>query len=277
MGANGGSLGAPSVRHRGSPCPTPDVRPVRPLRCRAGHPRAAAPVPTRTGPTAQVARPARGQRRLLPACQTGRRKRRCGLGEGPKGFRVIPQRWVVERAFAWLGQAKAAVQGSGEAAGDRSGHDLPGDGPHHATWVGPPVLLSARMGSGKSPRLLLPNGFSTSAMVPAPPSAAPWCRAASSPGSSDINYIQAPATRATGLSKNIVTSSRRPDILAHRTFCGLRACATSTPSWATPRFTCLATGSREGKNAPRRIVCRAVAWSVLVLAAPGRRESYRLL
>ena len=31
---------------------------------------------------------------------------RYGLEEKPSGFRVLPRRWVVERTFAWLGQAR---------------------------------------------------------------------------------------------------------------------------------------------------------------------------
>jgi putative transposase len=31
---------------------------------------------------------------------------RYGLAEGPKGFQVIPRRWVVERTFAWLSRAR---------------------------------------------------------------------------------------------------------------------------------------------------------------------------
>ena len=32
---------------------------------------------------------------------------RNGLGEKPRGFLVLPRRrWVVERTFAWLGQAR---------------------------------------------------------------------------------------------------------------------------------------------------------------------------
>jgi putative transposase len=31
---------------------------------------------------------------------------RSGLEEKPRGFRVLPRRWVVERTFAWLGQAR---------------------------------------------------------------------------------------------------------------------------------------------------------------------------
>lgn len=31
---------------------------------------------------------------------------RYGLAEKPRGFRVLPRRWVVERTFAWLGQAR---------------------------------------------------------------------------------------------------------------------------------------------------------------------------
>ncbi len=31
---------------------------------------------------------------------------RYGLEEKPRGFRVLPRRWVVERTFSWLGQAR---------------------------------------------------------------------------------------------------------------------------------------------------------------------------
>ena len=31
---------------------------------------------------------------------------RYGLEEKPRGFRVLPRGWVVERTFAWLGQAR---------------------------------------------------------------------------------------------------------------------------------------------------------------------------
>ena len=31
---------------------------------------------------------------------------RYGLEEKPSGFQVLPRRWVVERTFAWLGQAR---------------------------------------------------------------------------------------------------------------------------------------------------------------------------
>jgi putative transposase len=31
---------------------------------------------------------------------------RYGLEEKPRGFQVLPRRWVVERTFAWLGQAR---------------------------------------------------------------------------------------------------------------------------------------------------------------------------
>ncbi len=36
-----------------------------------------------------------------------RQARRYGLDDGlPRGFQVVPRRWVVERTFAWLGQAR---------------------------------------------------------------------------------------------------------------------------------------------------------------------------
>ncbi len=31
---------------------------------------------------------------------------RYGLDEKPRGFQVLPRRWVIERTFAWLGQAR---------------------------------------------------------------------------------------------------------------------------------------------------------------------------
>jgi transposase len=31
---------------------------------------------------------------------------RCGLEEKPRGFRVLPRRWVVERTFAWLSRVR---------------------------------------------------------------------------------------------------------------------------------------------------------------------------
>ena len=31
---------------------------------------------------------------------------RYGLEEKPRSFQVLPRRWVVERTFAWLGQAR---------------------------------------------------------------------------------------------------------------------------------------------------------------------------
>ncbi len=51
-----------------------------------------------------------------------RQLRRCGLADEPgRGFRVLPRRWVVGRAFAWLGQPRrlskdyGRLPGTGEA------------------------------------------------------------------------------------------------------------------------------------------------------------------
>ena len=44
--------------------------------------------------------------RMEVAYRPDRQRRRYGLEDGPRGFKVIPRRWVVERAFAWLGQAR---------------------------------------------------------------------------------------------------------------------------------------------------------------------------
>lgn len=35
---------------------------------------------------------------------------RYGLEEKPKGFQVIPRRWVVERTFAWMSRSRSLAQ-----------------------------------------------------------------------------------------------------------------------------------------------------------------------
>jgi len=40
-----------------------------------------------------------------------RQRWRYGLKEKPSGFQVLPRRWVVERTFAWLGQARRLAKG----------------------------------------------------------------------------------------------------------------------------------------------------------------------
>jgi putative transposase len=47
----------------------------------------------------------RGRRVEVPYHQD-RQLWRYGLEEKPRGFRVLPRRWVVERTFAWLGKAR---------------------------------------------------------------------------------------------------------------------------------------------------------------------------
>lgn len=47
----------------------------------------------------------RGWRAEVPR-HPDRRLWRRGLEEKPRGFSVLPRRWVVERTFAWLGQAR---------------------------------------------------------------------------------------------------------------------------------------------------------------------------
>ena len=39
-------------------------------------------------------------------CPRDRQLWRYGLEEKPRGFRVLPRRWVVERTFAWLSQVR---------------------------------------------------------------------------------------------------------------------------------------------------------------------------
>jgi transposase len=55
-----------------------------------------------------------------------------GLEEKPRGFQVLPRRWVVERTFSrgW-GRRGGSGQGLRAIAGDRGGHDLVGHEPHH--------------------------------------------------------------------------------------------------------------------------------------------------
>ncbi len=44
--------------------------------------------------------------RLELAYHRDRQLWRYGLEEKPRGFRVLPRRWVVERTFAWLSQVR---------------------------------------------------------------------------------------------------------------------------------------------------------------------------
>ncbi len=52
-----------------------------------------------------------------------------GLEEKPRGFRVLPRRWVVERTFAWLGLSRRFKR-LRAAARDGGGDDLRSDEPH---------------------------------------------------------------------------------------------------------------------------------------------------
>ena len=60
---------------------------------------------------------------------------RYGLEEKPRGFQVLPpRRWVIEKTFAWLGQARR-LEGLRKVARDGGGYDLRGDEPAHAAQV----------------------------------------------------------------------------------------------------------------------------------------------
>ncbi len=48
----------------------------------------------------------RGWRVEVPRHPENRQLWRYGLEEKPRGLQVLPRRWVVERTFAWLGQAR---------------------------------------------------------------------------------------------------------------------------------------------------------------------------
>jgi transposase len=58
-----------------------------------------------TGRFREWVREERGWRVEVPR-HPDRRLWRYGLEEKPRGFRVLPRRWVVERTLAWLGQAR---------------------------------------------------------------------------------------------------------------------------------------------------------------------------
>ena len=58
-----------------------------------------------TGRFREWVREERGWRVEVPR-HPDRQLWRYGLEEKPRGFRVLPRRWVVERTFAWLGQAR---------------------------------------------------------------------------------------------------------------------------------------------------------------------------
>lgn len=47
-----------------------------------------------------------GWRVEVPRHPENRQLWRYGLEEKPRGLQVLPRRWVVERTFAWLGQAR---------------------------------------------------------------------------------------------------------------------------------------------------------------------------
>lgn len=58
-----------------------------------------------TGRFQEWMRNERGWRVEVPR-HPNRRLWRYGLEEKPRGFQVLPRRWVIERTFAWLGQAR---------------------------------------------------------------------------------------------------------------------------------------------------------------------------
>ena len=58
-----------------------------------------------TGRFREWVRQQRGWRVEVPR-HPDRQLWRYGLEEKPRGFQILPRRWVVERTFAWLGQAR---------------------------------------------------------------------------------------------------------------------------------------------------------------------------
>jgi transposase len=71
---------------------------------------------------------------------------RYGSEEKPRGFLLLPRRWVVERTFAWLGLSRRLKQGLRKVAGDRGGDDLRGDEPAHATQVSASSMKRSHLG-----------------------------------------------------------------------------------------------------------------------------------
>ncbi len=57
---------------------------------------------------------------------------RYGLKEKPRGFLVLPRRWVVERTFAWLGQARRLA---------KDYEKLPETGVAMIHWAMSPIML----------------------------------------------------------------------------------------------------------------------------------------
>ncbi len=57
------------------------------------------------GPFREWMRNERGWRVEVPR-HPDRQSRRYGLEEEPRGFQVLPRRWVIEMTFAWLGHAR---------------------------------------------------------------------------------------------------------------------------------------------------------------------------
>jgi putative transposase len=65
-----------------------------------------------------------------------RRLWRYGLEEKPRGFTVLPRRWVVERTFAWLGHARRLA---------KDYERLPENGVAMILWAMSRIMLCARL------------------------------------------------------------------------------------------------------------------------------------
>ncbi len=62
----------------------------------------------------------------------------------PKGFIVLPRRWVVERSFSWADQNRRMSEGYERGPRDRRGAPLQGDEAPDGEEVGPPMRLFGR-------------------------------------------------------------------------------------------------------------------------------------
>ena len=83
---------------------------------------------------------------------------RYGLEEKPRGFLVLPRRWVVERTFAWLGQARRLAKDYERLPENRGGDDLWRDEQADAEEVGTNSMKRSRRGFAFAKLALRPVG-----------------------------------------------------------------------------------------------------------------------
>ena len=83
---------------------------------------------------------------------------RYGLEEKPRGFQVLPRRWVVERTFAWLGLSRRFSKDYERLPENRGGDDLWRDEQADAEEVGTNSMKRSRRGFAFAKLALRPVG-----------------------------------------------------------------------------------------------------------------------